>query len=172
MYGRIFACLLVLFGVRSTVCSLPCDYIDSVNITDGERLPNDEIRHNGVIYNKTYYRMIDYEYEDFATKKYVPNYIRGCLCAVRICVRLCCGEREYLGKKCTHTDDYLPVVVNVSATETIDLRNHSLYGFLYGKPCEQVYELLPEESSVDEWSIARTKTSGMNVDEVYLIFIP
>uniref|UniRef100_A0A182PLA5 G-protein coupled receptors family 2 profile 2 domain-containing protein n=1 Tax=Anopheles epiroticus TaxID=199890 RepID=A0A182PLA5_9DIPT len=155
MQARIFGCLLVLFGVRSSVCSLPCDFIDSVNITDGQRLPNDEILHNGVIYNKTYYRVIDYEYVDYATKKYVPNYIRGCLCAVRICVRLCCGEREYLGKRCTPTDEYLPVLVNVSATETIDLRNHSLYGFLYGKPCEQVYELLPEESLADEWSIAR-----------------
>ncbi|XP_041769481.1 G-protein coupled receptor Mth2-like isoform X1 [Anopheles merus] len=153
--ARIVACLLVLFGVRSSVCSLPCDFIDSVNITDGERLPNDEIRHNGVIYNKTYYRVIDYDYQDFATKRYVPNYVRGCLCAVRICVRLCCGEHEYLGKRCTHTDDYLPILVNVSATEAVDLRNHSLYGFLYGKPCEQVYELLPEESSADEWSIAR-----------------
>ncbi|XP_061496511.1 uncharacterized protein LOC1276880 [Anopheles gambiae] len=153
--ARIVACLLVLFGVRSSVCSLPCDFIDSVNITDGERLPNDEIRHNGVIYNKTYYRVIDYDYQDFATKRYVPNYVRGCLCAVRICVRLCCGEHEYLGKRCTHTDDYLPILVNVSATEAVDLRNHSLYGFLYGKPCEQVYELLPEESPADEWSIAR-----------------
>uniref|UniRef100_A0A182MTR6 Methuselah N-terminal domain-containing protein n=1 Tax=Anopheles culicifacies TaxID=139723 RepID=A0A182MTR6_9DIPT len=155
MYARIFGCLLVLFGVRSSVCSLPCDYIDSLNITDGERLPNGDIRHNGVIYNKTYYREIDYEYEDFATKKYVPKYLRGCLCAVRICVRLCCGEHEYLGMRCTKTDDYLPITVNLSVTETADLRELPQFGFLYGKPCEQVYELVPEERPEDEWNLVR-----------------
>uniref|UniRef100_A0A182Q5Y6 G-protein coupled receptors family 2 profile 2 domain-containing protein n=1 Tax=Anopheles farauti TaxID=69004 RepID=A0A182Q5Y6_9DIPT len=153
--GRILACLLVLFGVRYSVCSLPCDFIDSVNITDGERLPNGDIRHNGVIYNATYYRTIDYDYADFATKRNVPSYIRGCLCAVRVCVRLCCGENEYLARRCLPAEPNMPIMVNVSAMEAINLRNHSLYGFLYGKPCEQVYELLPEESSADEWIVAR-----------------
>ncbi|XP_052894771.1 G-protein coupled receptor Mth2-like [Anopheles moucheti] len=164
MYARILTCLLVLLGVRSSVCSLPCDYIDSVNITDGERLPNGDIRHNGVIYNKTYYRTIDYEYEQFTTKKFVPEYVRGCLCAVRICVRLCCGEHEYLGQDeaqgrltCKRSEKYLPINVELNATEIVDLRkNHSLYGFLYGKPgfC-QVYELQPEYNSGDEWYLAR-----------------
>ncbi|XP_053674611.1 G-protein coupled receptor Mth2-like [Anopheles nili] len=155
MYARIFVFLLVLIGVRYSVCSLPCDFIDSVNITDGEKLPNGDIRHNGVIYNSTFYRTIDYEYENYSTKKFVADYIRGCLCAVRICVRLCCSDRQYFDMQCKPADEPMPIVVNVSATEAIDLREHPKYDFLYGKPCKFVYELIPEGNVADEWTIAR-----------------
>lgn len=157
--GRIFASLLVLFGVRYSACnSLPCDFIDSVNITDGVRLANGTINHNGILYSPTYYREIDYDYEDFATRKYVPPYIRGCLCAVRICVRLCCRDNEHLAIGCTKADMVFPIRANVSVNATremIDLRESPNYGFLHGKPCAQVYELLPQDSPHDEWTIAR-----------------
>lgn len=156
MYARIFVSLLVLFGVRYSACnSLPCDFIDSVNITDGERLPNGDIRHNGVVYNSTYYRTIDYDYVDFATKTFVKEYIRGCLCAVRICVRLCCRVNEYFNRSCTPSADYVPVMANLSQSKAIDLRQNERFGFLYGKPCPHVYELLPTESPADEWVVAR-----------------
>uniref|UniRef100_A0A182IR24 G-protein coupled receptors family 2 profile 2 domain-containing protein n=1 Tax=Anopheles atroparvus TaxID=41427 RepID=A0A182IR24_ANOAO len=157
MYGRVFVSLLVLFGVRYSACnSLPCDFIDSVNITDGERLPNGDIRHNGVVYNATVYRKIDYDYVNYATKTYVPEYIRGCLCAVRICVRLCCRQNEYFyNRSCIPMEASLPMKVNLTTSETIDLRTTERFGFLYGKSCPQVYELLPEENDYDEWQVMR-----------------
>ncbi|XP_035786269.1 G-protein coupled receptor Mth2-like isoform X1 [Anopheles albimanus] len=171
MGGRIFASLLVLFGVRYSACnSLPCDFIDSVNITDGVRLANGSINHNGIVYSPTYYREIDYDYEDFATRKYVPPYIRGCLCAVRICVRLCCRDNEHLAIGCTKADMVFPIRANVSVNATremIDLRESPLYGFLHGKPCAQVYELLPQDSPHDEWTIARN--GSLIIEEGMLI---
>ncbi|XP_058054277.1 G-protein coupled receptor Mth2-like [Anopheles bellator] len=168
MSGRIFAALLVLFGARFSACnSLPCDFIDSVNITAGERLANGDIRHDGVVYNSTFYRTIDYDYVDFASRRYVAPYVRGCLCAVRICVRLCCADNEYLTRTCVATNVSLPIKVNVSETEAIDLRNSTYYGFLRGKPCAHVYELTPQERTEDYWTVA--KNGSVIIAETMLV---
>lgn len=152
--------LLAVFSVKHISCdSLPCDFIDSINITDGIRDVLGNIVHNNILYKPKYYRTIDYDYEDFSTKKFVNEYIRGCPCAVRLCVRMCCPEGTVMyDYQCLSTTNKLEVLVNTTlfnvqrSFEVVDLTENNMYGFLYGKPCESVYEL---NRADDIWSFAR-----------------
>ncbi|XP_055537393.1 G-protein coupled receptor Mth2-like isoform X1 [Wyeomyia smithii] len=154
---------LAVFSVKYITCdSLPCDFIDSVNITDGVRDGLGNIIHNNILYKPKYYRTIDYDYEHFSEKKFVANYIRGCPCAVRLCVRMCCPQGHvFHRRKCVPSDGGLEVRVNTTlynsqrSFEVVDLVQNPTYGFLYGKPCEFVYELDPAADAADEWSFAR-----------------
>ncbi|XP_055619906.1 G-protein coupled receptor Mth2-like isoform X2 [Toxorhynchites rutilus septentrionalis] len=155
--------LLAVFSVKYIVCdSLPCDFLDSVNITSGVRDAMGNIVHNNILYKPKYYRVIDYYYEDFSQKKFVGEYIRGCPCAVRLCVRMCCPHKHvFYGKQCVPSDEPLEVVVNTTLYnsqrnyELVDLAQNPMYGFLYGKPCQFVYRLDPEAVEADEWFFAR-----------------
>ncbi|XP_065081426.1 G-protein coupled receptor Mth2-like isoform X2 [Ochlerotatus camptorhynchus] len=152
--------LLAIFSVKYISCdSLPCDFMDSLNITDGIRDALGNIIHNSILYKPKYYRTIDYDYENFSTKKYVQEYIRGCPCAVRLCVRMCCPRGTMLfNRKCEPFDVKMEVLLNTSLYneqrkfELVDLAQHNMYGFLYGKPCQHVYEL---DHPGDKWSLAR-----------------
>ncbi|EJY57871.1 AAEL017259-PA, partial [Aedes aegypti] len=172
--------LLALFSVKHISCdSLPCDFIDSINITDGMRDVLGNIVHNNILYKPKYYRTIDYDYEDFSTKKFVNEYIRGCPCAVRLCVRMCCPQGTVMyDYQCLPTVNKLEVLVNTTLFnvqrnfEVVDLTENSMYGFLYGKPCESVYEL---NRADDIWSFARVSekvvSSGISkrVSELHVI---
>ncbi|XP_053686623.1 G-protein coupled receptor Mth2-like [Sabethes cyaneus] len=154
---------LAIFSVKYITCdSLPCDFIDSVNITDGVRDSWGNIIHNKILYRPKYYRTIDYDYEHFSQKKSVTNYIRGCPCAVRLCVRMCCPQGYVFHRpKCVPSDEPLEVRVNTSLYNTernfevVDLAQNHMYGFLYGEPCKDFYELEPSANEADEWSFAR-----------------
>ncbi|XP_055605584.1 G-protein coupled receptor Mth2-like [Uranotaenia lowii] len=159
---KYFCTFLVIFGFRSIAAdSLPCDFMDSVNITDGVRDSLGNILHNGIQYKPKYYRTIDYDYQNFSNKKFVQEYIRGCPCAVRLCVRMCCPEGHVLvERRCVLSE--APMVVQVNTTlfnpernsEVFDLTQNRMYGFLFGKPCEHMYELDPRDPD-DAWTLAR-----------------
>lgn len=163
MNPKYICSLLAVFSVKYIVCdSLPCDFLDSVNITSGIRDSAGNIIHNNILYKPKYYRVIDYYYEDFSQKKFVAEYTRGCPCAVRLCVRMCCPHKHvFNGKLCVPTDGPLEVMVNTTLYnsqrnyELVDLAQNPMYGFLYGKPCQFVYRLDPAAVEADEWFFAR-----------------
>lgn len=152
--------LLAIFSVKNISCdSLPCDFMDSINITDGIKVEFDSILHNNILYKPKYYRKIDYDYENFSTKKFVQEYIRGCPCAVRLCIRMCCPRGTVMhNRKCEPTEEKMEVLLNTTLYneerkfELVDLAQHKMYGFLYGKPCQHVYEL---DQPGDKWTLAR-----------------
>lgn len=69
---------------------LPCDFEDSVNITDGMHLPDGSIRHNGIKYTKQHFDTVNYRLVSNANREKVDAHIRGCPCMVKRCLRLCC----------------------------------------------------------------------------------
>lgn len=74
---------------------LPCDYFDSINITDGEH-QNGDIIYKNVTYPKDQYAKVTTVLGYGKNKKgefiKVPPYYRGCLCNRKKCVRLCCRD--------------------------------------------------------------------------------
>lgn len=68
-----------------------CRFVDTVNITNGEIDENGNIMHNGDIYSMLMYDTYDYIIEDFKTNEKipVPSHVRGCICKVKNCVRIC-----------------------------------------------------------------------------------
>lgn len=163
IFAKYVCALLAIFSVKYISCdSLPCDFMDSINITDGIRDAVGNIVHNGILYKPKYYRTIDYDYENFSTKKFVQEYFRGCPCAVRLCVRICCPRGTFMhNRKCEPYEEKLEVLLNTSLYneerkfELVDLAQHNMYGFLYGKPCLHVYQL---DHPDDKWSLARVSS--------------
>lgn len=76
---------------------LPCQYFDSINITDGKR-DNGDIIYKNVTFKKGQYAevntVLSYDKDKVGEFTKVAPYLRGCLCnrpGVN-CVRLCCSK--------------------------------------------------------------------------------
>lgn len=127
---------------------LPCEYLESVNITDGANLDNGQILHDGVVYPKELYAKINYEMDYLGkTRHIVQPYVRGCLCRIKPCIRLCCPRGQFVdltqktGKKCRKHDaakNYASEMINqYNRTVSIVLDDH--FGFVDDRPCRDLY---------------------------------
>ncbi|XP_058464529.1 G-protein coupled receptor Mth2-like isoform X3 [Malaya genurostris] len=72
---------------------LPCDFLDSINITDGVLSRDGSITHDGIRYEAVNFAMVNYSYDASGKKIDAPDYIRGCVCQVKSCVWLCCPKQ-------------------------------------------------------------------------------
>lgn len=94
MNARIIVAILLLsisWNSRLSVCSeLPCDFFDSVNITNGVLHPNKSITVDGIVFAEGQYATLDYIFVNGTDQLNVKPYIRGCVCNQKPCVRLCC----------------------------------------------------------------------------------
>lgn len=148
--------LLIVIGVLCIDLSqefllsrdLPCGFSESVNITDGTKLDNGHILHNGVVYPKELYAKINYEMDySGKTRKTVQPYVRGCLCHIKPCIRLCCPHGYYVDleqlsdEKCRKHDAAKNVISNIidqyNHTVSIALDDH--FGFVDDRPCHKYY---------------------------------
>lgn len=69
---------------------LPCEFEDSINITDGRVLSDGSILHNGIKYTKQQFDTVNYRLVNNGKLVKVPSHLRGCPCKVKTCLRLCC----------------------------------------------------------------------------------
>lgn len=69
---------------------LPCEFDDSINITDGNVLPDGSILHHGIKYAKGQFETVNYRFVNNAKRVKVDAHVRGCPCNVKPCIRLCC----------------------------------------------------------------------------------
>lgn len=71
--------------------NLPCNFIDSINITDGILQSNKSILFNGILFPKDQYAKVNYNKRNGNSAiTIVEPYIRGCPCNIKECIRLCC----------------------------------------------------------------------------------
>ncbi|XP_055537391.1 G-protein coupled receptor Mth2-like isoform X3 [Wyeomyia smithii] len=106
-----------------TESELPCDFSDSVNITDGTKTSDGKIEHEGIVYEPQSYGMFNYGY-DTTGQKVVSNHIRGCVCRVKSCFYMCCSRKNifYNSSYPSCRNEPLEVRVNVS-DDLVDLAN-------------------------------------------------
>lgn len=140
--------LIGLLSVKLSVASteLPCHFLDSINITGGNRLPYDgSIEFNGIVYSRNQYAEINYVIEAGTFQITVDPYIRGCICNIRPCLRLCCP----LGT--LHTDDRATtcrdhekakkfeaeIIHENNETKIIPLERY--FAYIEGYPCNFMY---------------------------------
>lgn len=77
-------------GFFLSTSELPCEFDDSVNITDGNVLPDGSILHNGIKYTKQQFDVVNYRFVNNVKRIKVDAHVRGCPCMVKPCIRLCC----------------------------------------------------------------------------------
>lgn len=70
--------------------ALPCDFQDSVNITNGVLQTDGAIIFDGTKYPKEQYSNMDFILINGTTRATVDPHLRGCPCNVKPCIRLCC----------------------------------------------------------------------------------
>lgn len=69
---------------------LPCDFVDSIDISTGIPHSNKSIIFNGMIFPEDQYAKVNYVLKDGTKPIIVEPYVRGCPCNIRPCIRLCC----------------------------------------------------------------------------------
>lgn len=164
--------LIGLLSVNFCIASdeLPCNFLDSINITGGNRFLLDEsIEFNSIVYKRTQYARINYILENGIDKVIVDPYIRGCICNIRACIRLCCP----LGTLHTRTLDgmtvcrdhekgrnlHAEIVHENNETEIVPLHNY--FSYVEGHPCKFLY-------FDDKFKISRVRINSI---QPYILFI-
>lgn len=137
----------------------PCSFFDTVNITDGIKLNNGSIFHDGITYAKDQYKYFNYIYSRPNIKNSTSPHIRGCFCHYRICVRSCCAKGYLLNNTCIPSSDPQKIQefrVNLHfknhKIKSIDLLQDNKYGLIYKKACNG-YLLEPDLEPDDVWSL-------------------
>lgn len=147
--------ILLLICLLSVKCNAkePCSFKDSINITDGIKYPNGDIKYDDILYTPNLYGSYDYEYINKSSiKSYTEPHYRGCICLVKNCINFCCprGQAFQTGG-CF--DDPLFNINEDSLSEEADL--HNKYGVVYWNPCTTDGHFLQFEDSDydDEWHL-------------------
>lgn len=125
---------------------LPCNYFDSINITDGTLQPDSSILYNDITFPKDQYFDINYVLHDGSKTHMHSSYRRGCLCRIKPCVRLCCPAGVFYSnetQKCQRHTNKLAnhlehdVLDEHNDTENWVLNDH--FAFVYDKPCQGMF---------------------------------
>lgn len=126
----------------------PCNYLDSINISDGAMQPDSSIIFNSITYPKDQYFDINYVLRD-GSKTHInvhSSYRRGCLCNIKPCIRLCCSAgvfynnvkfkcQRYTNGSAKHLEH--DVLDENNDTEHWTLNDH--FVFVYDKPCQGMF---------------------------------
>lgn len=149
------AIFFVLFAIWSTTNavdldlvqsrSLTCEFLDSVNITDGILLPNKSISFDGTVFPEEYYTKSNLTLRG-RRLFIVDPYVRGCLCQLRSCIRLCCPKGENLdfhsenSGKCqpSNVTGKLEGPILDSNDEIQHVNFEQQFGIIHSFPCNQV----------------------------------
>lgn len=132
---------------------LPCDYLHSVNISDGQRDNDGRILHRGVSYDSINYASVDYSYDDARNRIAVAVHTRGCVCQVKNCVWLCCKREEisYRGEypTCSSFNDTDGLVVEMingtNVEENVDLiTRENIFLMVFEGSCD-LFDAKPNE---------------------------
>ena len=90
IYGIILTFVNWSDGFFLSTNELPCEFQDSINITNGKVLPDGSILYNGIQYNKQQFDTVNYRLINNVKRVKVDAHLRGCPCNIKPCIRLCC----------------------------------------------------------------------------------
>lgn len=141
---------------------IPCDFIDTINITSGHKDEHGNFIYNGDTFHKGLFAEYNYVVEKFTEKLSVQPHIRGCLCSLKPCIRLCCVNDVSDPKKQSGSNpciDEETITVPFEDGDDLEIRlNGGDYGIMIGKPCAKMYKAEPNEYPDDSWHLI--KVSG------------
>lgn len=147
--------LIAIIGLIAIDCGialsvdreLPCEYLDSVNITGGALQSDNSIIFGDTKFNENHYSRINYILDNGTQPIPVAPYLRGCLCKIKPCIRLCCPygtvhERLPNGEKgCRKHDaarEFETEIYAENAYVKTLLENH-YFGYVDDRPCNKFY---------------------------------
>ncbi|XP_055317784.1 G-protein coupled receptor Mth2-like [Sitodiplosis mosellana] len=170
MKWRIF-CLLVIV-INTTVSKrydkLPCEFLESVNITGGKFQADDSIIFENIAYTK--YAYLTHVLENGTTSRKTNSYLRGCIPENRPFIRLLCPFGT-TGEDCPSYQNVrnLKHAVKFDGQNKQNLTLDHYFGFLFDQPCpdlfdERDYQILHTGDACDE--DASDEDACKNIDDV------
>ncbi|CAO1412363.1 unnamed protein product [Diamesa tonsa] len=146
--------VVFIFITQSVCLKLECDFVNTVNITAGHPLKNGSYEFENVIYDEGMFMDFDYIIEGWK-RVYVTKHRRGCICAVKPCIRICNNYAD---------DHHIKVYDEDEIEQTINLRNNTDYHIMTHAPCKMTFEL---NSVQDKWIMY--KNGSIKVDDEYIV---
>jgi len=138
--------IIIVVIIRTADSSLPCKFIETINITSGYKDINQNFVYKSDIFPLGTYGEFDY-IEDYAHVKVSVNpHIRGCICKNKPCLRFCCLEND---DDCLQPNEFS--VRNEDNEEEIVSVGDNKYGILLGRSCEEMFVL--EEDAGEDWKL-------------------
>jgi len=151
---------ILVIGVRSR--DIPnCDFFDTVQLRESEKLCNGSYRYEDVVIPAKLTGKYDYEIDYDGDRVSVPKHIRGCVCKLKTCIRFCCHHKKLMAGNLCSQDVY----ENLTYEYTLDItqlngsviKKHVLNDMVVQQdlplPCERHYSLDAETSTYDMWSL-------------------
>lgn len=135
-----------------------CPFEDTVNITGSKRFSNGSYLYEGVLIPPNMTGSYEYIENEGKSQK-VARHLRGCVCQIKNCFKLCCTPRERLlennqGWECVEFSDKdkYTLNINISLSDGSEVLKNVLKEFVVqvGIPCEKGYML---DSHIDEWRL-------------------
>lgn len=149
---------------------LLCNVRDTINISAGALDQEGRFHHDGLIYEKGMFAEFNYIHFNYTHEMPVDPHIRGCVCKLKKCIRVCrfCDENDAAANfTCVKTRN-LVVEVDGDKTREIPLTGKNLeYAVLEGRSCERMYKLEPLSYDYDKWNFneVRLNISTRKMDD-------
>lgn len=125
---------------------LPCHFLDSINITDGIAQTDGSIIFQNTIFPENQYAEVNYVLKNGNDHIPVKSHLRGCLCSIKPCMRLCCPPGtivEYSdGKQVCKPHEAARKLTGEVVSENNKkqtLRLDQKFAFVDQHPCHQLY---------------------------------
>lgn len=165
LYKTIILIILVVIIIVAVQClktfildpSNECPFSNTVNITDGHQYTNDSYEFDNVIYDKRFYKSYNFIINENRKKETVETHIRGCLCAIKQCIRMC---EDY------ENIDHIKVYNEHIVEQTISLQNNTDYHIMIQRPCETMISV---NKNNDKWKFYKASTLILRIQIIFLL---
>ena len=151
--------VLFMLAIKSASSNVlnegPCNFLDTVNITEGWKDINGDFHYKEIIFRFGTYAEYSYIFENNTEKVPVEPHFRGCICKYKPCVRICCKPSDDENKKnCLISDTLLNIPIEDGEEKNISIYTDE-FGVLFGKPCVEMYKLEPLDYEYDKWLLLK-----------------
>lgn len=137
---------IIIFTLKFRPNNLPCDFFDSINITDGALHSDLSITYDNITFQKNQYAKIDYILEGETKTHTSMPYLRGCICNIKPCMRLCCPSQVLFDENTLKCTNQTHAAAKLFESDVIDEHNHTQkwildhhFAYVHDKPCDKKY---------------------------------
>lgn len=137
-------------GGQSLLAPAPCEFLSSIDISDGEKNATDQsITYNGITFAWNEYGIFDYRLINGTDRVPAPEHLRGCPCLIKPCIRLYClpGLDSRMERGCKYRTNFTDYTMNIldkdNRNQSVNIIEH--FSYVIDRPCKQFVEQPPGE---------------------------
>ncbi|KRG07648.1 G-protein coupled receptor Mth isoform X2 [Drosophila mojavensis] len=176
---RLMGLLIMLATAGIAAAEIPgCDYFDTVDLSQSERLPNGSYQYEKLIIPASLVGEYDYEILEKGHRESVARHLRGCACHLGTCIRFCCHRNLFLvdgERKCdgdTSKAIEFDPIINITLNDGTQVRRHVLRDFIIQQdlpvPCASHLYLDAENDESHQWTLFENGVLRRQFDDAEL----